>query len=341
MAESLIRLPEPKRFCLLGAGVALQNFVSAFAKANAGRHGFFVVTQADLDQRWSNADGPTTQELCAGIGCDIVFVLSDTPAEIEIAASDRDANIAVVLGWNARLPQSVLDQFKGCIFNFHPIRLPRFRGPGGGFSWQVLHQESAVFVNFHVMTEAIDAGGIALEIHRDLGRPLQNPQEYVDVMRELCVSEAFPKFSNILIENKNVPAWPQDQSVAEYYPRLETATNGAIDFSWTADEILRFVQAFGRPYAGASFFYLRKRYSARRCEIVRRDDAVHPFGYGLIVNRFNDTVQILAKGGVLALSEFSDEAGTRVDSTTFHLGNRFYNDAETLLSAKLHRPKAT
>lgn len=331
-------MPSPKIFCLLGAGAALQGFVTAFAKANAGRHDFFALTQKDLDQRWSTAEGPTTQEICTGIGCDLVLVSRGAPAEITIATSERNANIAVVLGWHAKLPKAVRDQFDGRIFNFHPTRLPKFRGPGGGFSWQVLHQETAVFVKFHVMTDTIDAGNIVLEIHRDLHRPLQDPQEYVDVMRELCISEAFPEFSNILIERQDVLAWPQDQLVAEYFPRLETAINGAIDFSWTVDEIRSFVQAFGSPYAGASFCYGDHRYSARRCEVVRRDDLVHPFGHGLIVNRSNNAIHILAKGGVLALSEFSDQAGVTVDPTLFRLGNRFYNDVQTLLAAKLHRP---
>lgn len=338
MEKYLLPLPEPKKFCLLGAGVALQDFIIAFAKANARRYEFFVVTEADLDERWSGAEGPKTQELCEKNGCDLVVVPPGDAAEIARAASERHANIAVVLGWNAILPKRVLDIFQSRIFNFHPVRLPGYRGPGGGFSWQVLDQETTVYINFHIMTTIIDAGDIVLENHRDFGRPFQNPQEYVDAMSQLCNSEVFPHFSKILVEDPNVSAWPQDHFLAEYFPRLETAINGAIDFAWTADEILRFVRAFGSPYAGASFLYLRRRYSVRQCEVIRRDDAVHPFGYGLIVNRFNDAIQIRAKGGLLALSEFSDETGAHVDPTRFRLGNRFYNDAQTLLSSKIHRP---
>ena len=130
---------------------------------------------------------------------------------------------------------------------------------------------------------------------------------------------------------------PQDEGRALYFPRLDTPAQGWLDFSWSVDEVLRFVRAFSDPYPGATFRHGQHRYRVRRASL-RNPEALHPFCAGLVVNRLADEVHVALRDGVVALSGIDGEDGQPADLRRFRVGDRFWTAAADLQAARCFRP---
>jgi len=295
-----------------------------------------VISDPEWDGQQTGSSMPGVVDLCQRLGYSLL-------AEKDVAAStslefieQNDSNIVMVLGWRSIIPESFLARFGGLVFNMHTADLPRFRG-AGGFSWQVLHNINEVCITFHQMTAKLDAGDIWFQSRATISEEKVYPQSVLTERFNLCRNTAFPQLVSYLTSAKEIELRAQQIDDVEFYPILNTPTNGLIDFSWNVEAVESFIRAFSYPYPGASFQYADKVFRVRESTVMRKEQYVHPFCLGLLANVTKAGIHVLLENGVLRFENITDETGTEVPFDRFRVGNRFFNTPEQLLAAKLYR----
>lgn len=96
-----------------------------------------------------------------------------------------------------------------------------------------------------------------------------------------------------------------------FYPRLNTAEQAWIDWSWRRGEIIRFIAAFDKPYPGARTRVTRPIAD----DYITLHDATegltdgmwHPFHFGLIVSAEGSRIQIQCLGGTIHATARNEE----------------------------------
>ena len=230
--------------------------------------------------------------------------------------------------------QAWIDQWNGGAFNYHPRRLPENRG-GGGSSWAILMGDRLGRACFHQLTAGIDDGPIvavrSFEFSTGARFPVDFDQE-TEVVAELLQADWLPE----IFEGQHHGGGPnggQPEDLSTYWPRLNTAVHGWVDWSWERSEIMSFLHAFGPPYSGAQTFL---RGCVVRLSDARMGDArvFHPFQFGLIYRMQDGRVHVACRGGGLTLR--IEEAATG-DSQRPRLGDRLVTPREELEAAMASR----
>ena len=107
--------------------------------------------------------------------------------------------------------------------------------------------------------------------------------------------------------------------------------NGFIDWTWSAQEIVRFCYAFDNPFGGASTYLDQERVRLKQVEIDDEVVKFHPFQYGLIYRISNNHVWIAAKDGGLKVGQI-----LKPNLTVIRVGKRFVTDNLILMKAKMN-----
>jgi len=202
----------------------------------------------------------------------------------------------------------------------------------------VLNGETQITSFVHGMTEDLDRGAVLVQETEVFATDEPYPRHVKQAAHRASL-RVITRLVWLVKSGGAVQAVAQDEDAALYFPRLHTSHNGWIDFSWPADDILRFVRAFSDPYSGASFRYRNARFRVRRATLRNRD-ALHPFCIGLIVNRTTDGVHVATKDGVLLFSNICTADGTDCTPDTFKVGGRLWTEPKDLVAALRFRPSA-
>ncbi len=315
-----------KIFAIGANGNYLRHFVREFVRGGGAPDRLVVIRDAQM----------CVEPVCA----DIVGI-----AEHAIDADGLDdairklrpgaAACGCVFAWHRLISTDVLGAFDGHLLNLHCGDLPRYRGAGGG-SWQVLNGETKITAFIHRMTREMDRGDVLLREAESFVTAEPYPRDVKDAASRAGM-RIIGRLVSALLSGRAVPTTQQDENDALYFPRLHTASNGWIDFSWPSADILRFVRAFSDPYPGASFRYREACYRVRRASL-RNDVALHPFAIGLIVNRTRDAVHVAATDGIMAFTDIRTEDGAACAPERFRVGNRLWTSLADLSVALRFRP---
>jgi methionyl-tRNA formyltransferase len=246
-----------------------------------------------------------------------------------IAALQRP--IGLVLGWHALFPRALIDAFADRLFNIHAGDLPRYRGAGGG-SWQVLNAETAISAHVQRLLPALDAGPVLFSASQAL--PAEPYPADVKASAALASAEAARWLAFAIARGESHPAREQDHALATQFPRLDSGVHAWLDFQWNAQDIVRFVRAFSKPYAGAMFRYRAAMYRARKASLRADSLPMHPFCNGLILARDATSLHIASHDGVVCLAELHNETGEPVASKHFRVGERLYSFLADLEGAR-------
>ena len=109
-------------------------------------------------------------------------------------------------------------------------------------------------------------------------------------------------------------------------PQLYTELNGAINWNWTADQIDKFVRAFGQPFPGAFTFYEGEKINIVSGHPETSDSQLHPFYYGRIIGKNeNGETKIVTSKGLFVVTKATFE-------------NKEYSLKKLKVSRILHTP---
>lgn len=149
-----------------------------------------------------------------------------------------EPDIILTMRFPFRLSKEILDIPKMCAINFHPSKLPKYRGPNP-IGWQILNQEPAMGLTFHITEPNYDTGPIILQDEIEI-----TDDDDIRTLVQKVLPEAFsrllPKVFDRIAQGNN--GTKQDEKAATYAPSF-TPTQRTADWSKSTDEIRRMIRA--------------------------------------------------------------------------------------------------
>ena len=247
-----------------------------------------------------------------------------------------DKNSLVLgLGYNWKIRDSLLNLFKNKIVDFMGIPMPTYRG-GAHYSWMILNMsfEGGCFiqnVNKNTTQGISDSNFYYDNLNYQYPKKLRIPKDFFNfsVKKELYFLKNFLKK---IKQNKNFKLKKLDSKKSTYFPRLQTITNGFIDWGLEGEEIFRFINAFSDPYKGASTFLGKKRVFIKNTYFQKKK-GLHSFASGLILNKTKNFVYIAVKNGIIKTNDISDSKG-KLLLKKIEVGNRFITFKNFLENSK-------
>jgi methionyl-tRNA formyltransferase len=195
---------------------------------------------------------PVDEDAVAMIG----QIVASMPPEIDLllpgsaeglgeAFAGYRLDLAVVYGFNWKLPPAVLDAPRFGVVNIHSSLLPRYRGPAPVL-WAIRNGDPETGFTIHRMDEGFDTGPILAQRG---GIPLDD-----DITPEWFRSRAEPVIRDLLAGaleriRRNDPGRPQGDAHASQAGFME-AKFSVVDWSSTAREIHNQVRTFRFMGAG-------------------------------------------------------------------------------------------
>lgn len=136
-------------------------------------------------------------------------------------------DIGLVAGSYWIFKKEFFSKFPLGVYNYHPSDLPLFRG-SGGMTWQILHNQKETCVTIHQMNEKIDSGKIVIKNKKFVN---QKPKvgEFLQTMRDLSI-ETIVEFMDKINNDVKFSEITVDETLGNYFPRLNSEVNGAINW---------------------------------------------------------------------------------------------------------------
>jgi len=292
-----------ERFLLFGGGRQLLDLADLLGEA--GREVAVVTGARHLGEEI--APGERLGAALRGRGLRVAECRSLDQPEVEGLLAGSMAGVSLGAPWIFR--PDFIGRFEGRLLNLHSTPLPRFRG-GASFSWMILSGVRAGASVLHQVEAGLDTGPVVLRRDFEYPGSCRIPRDYI--ARTAAVDrELLADFTARLGAGEAFPLRPQDHAASTYFPRLHTPTHGHVDWSWSAEEIERFVCAFDAPYPGAATSLDGRLVRLSGC---RRVDAEthHPFLSGIVVRVHEGVSFVAASGGTLAFDRLADQDGRPV-----------------------------
>lgn len=242
-------------------------------------------------------------------------------------------SLALCFGPAWIFPSAVIRRFDAGMLNFNGIPIPRYMG-GAHYTWQILNNHRYSGCHIQLITDNIDRGDILLSQNFELPQTIDTPMAYFQE-NDLKGFEFINSFLNMIrsgldMQRRSFSAIEPDRL---YFPRLDTRENGWIDWSWSAEEILRFCNAFSSPYPGASTHYQGRRLLVKKISIIvdKEHAFFHPYCAGLIVRKDTDSFVVAVRNGLLRVESWEYDGNSRF----IKVGQRLDTSPEQLTRSRL------
>lgn len=219
----------------------------------------------------------------------------------------QDVSLCLSVNYSGVISSEIINKFKIGILNAHGGDLPKYRG-NACQAWAILNNEKKIGLCIHKMIGGeLDSGDIIKRAYLDIDITTKIgecykwmedtiPKLFLNAVKELECNE------NYLLEVQS-----KDPSHAlRCYPRQPS--DGKIDFSSDAEDIIRLVNASGDPFYGAFCYFKNKELKIYDAEIYNDNEKfVAVSGQVIKVDRSCDFVVIAANGKKIILKEIEFE----------------------------------
>lgn len=222
--------------------------------------------------------------------------------------------------------------FGGLLFNLHGTRLPENRG-GGGFSWQIMMGNRLGSCTLHRVDGGVDTGEVVSAVEFVYPGFARIPADFEAVQSDKAHDLVCEFVSWLRQGSQFVKGVAQSEMFSSYWPRLNTAISGLIDWSMSPHEIERFICAFDSPYRGASTFLNGQKVYVKSVQLTYQDGLFHSYQSGLIYRKSKDWICVALNGGTLIVEKLEDGEGRDVLGVP-RVGDRLATPAEMLEKAK-------
>jgi methionyl-tRNA formyltransferase len=231
----------------------------------------------------------------------VPFVYSARIREQRDFLSQTMADIAVSINYSGVIPKEITVLFPLGILNAHGGDLPRYRG-NACQAWAILNGEKKIGLCIHRMVgDELDSGDIIardylpIGIETTVGDALKwiervTPELFVHALSQLQLDPEF-----ILESQPKDPA-----SALRCYPRRPE--DGRIDWKKSASDVLRLINASGKPYTGAYCDFEGVKLIVWRAELVE-DSEVFCAVSGQIIAVGENFVDVACGAGKIRILE--------------------------------------
>ena len=163
------------------------------------------------------------------------------------------ADIAVSMNYTGIIPQSIINLFSYGILNIHPGDLPKYRG-NACLAWAIINAEKRCGLCVHKMIgDELDSGNIITREYMDLNINTKILDTWNWVYKK--APEMVFKAISLLEINSSYYLEKQSknkQDILRCYPRMPE--DGQINWYKNCFEIIRLINASGKPFKGAFCF---------------------------------------------------------------------------------------
>lgn len=180
------------------------------------------------------------------------------------------SDIGISMNYTSLIPDSIIDLFQFGILNAHGGDLPRYRG-NACQAWAILNGEEEIGLCVHKMQGGkLDSGDILLREYL----PININTKITDCWK--WMNKMIPKmFLNAVNKiDQNTVVFEQQslnpKNILRCYPR--TPEDSKIDWSKSAKDVLRLINASNHPYAGAFCKYQNNVMIIWDAELVNDDE---------------------------------------------------------------------
>ena len=238
--------------------------------------------------------------------------------------------LAVAMGAPWVFDKKIVKFFDNKIVDFMGIPLPEYRG-GAHYTWQILSNNRNGACNIQLINggkNSFHKGPIVKSNKYLFPKKSFTPQDYFiyALKKESFFLRNFLKeikdekeFNTISLNEKN----------SSYYPFLNTKKNGWINWSWKSEELIKFINAFGDPYSGASTLLKGERVFIKDVKIKSKIQDFHPFHAGLVIKKEKYESQVISNNKILVIKGFYDENENNIINKVKE-GDRLYTSNNIL-----------
>jgi methionyl-tRNA formyltransferase len=164
---------------------------------------------------------------------------------LDLSFSARDFNgYLIAIGWKWMLPSG------NNVLVIHDSILPRYRGFAPLVN-NLINGESVIGATAVFADENYDKGKIVAQFSKSINYPIKI-SEAIELMCDIYI-EIARKLVDAISWGKKLEGLEQDESQASY-SLWRDEQDYWIEWTWSSEKIKRFVDAVGRPYAGAQTF---------------------------------------------------------------------------------------
>jgi methionyl-tRNA formyltransferase len=168
------------------------------------------------------------------------------------------------------------------------------------------------FCQLHLVDAGIDTGPTVVSEEFIYPPACRTPQDYIAHAAEQYVRLIGEILDSMKVRPRAFACTAQPEYLSTYWPRLDTATHGWIDWRWDAALLERFICAFDEPYAGAQTLWNGRTVHLKRAFANREDQSFHPFQSGIVYRTNKRWLCIAADGGSIVVEDLRDGKGVSV-----------------------------
>ncbi len=263
------------------------------------------------------------------------FLAGDINTAPELLQLMNEKTLGIGMGEAYTFNRETVARFGGKLVDFMVIDLPHYRG-GAHFTWQILREDRVgawhiQLINEEMIPGVYDSGAVIKSWEYKLPSGACIPADYFKAAHEEGIA-LFQTFLDEIQNGKSFALRALNEADSSHFPRLSTFHQGYIDWSWTGDEVARFVSAFDDPYPGAATFIDDQKVILKKCCVVPDAFQSHPYLSGLIYRIDGRKVYVATKSGAILVETVLDETG-QDQVHALKLGQRFYTPRELLEAA--------
>ena len=211
--------------------------------------------------------------------------------------AEWDPDLLMVVGLSQMVGPRLLDVPRRACVGYHPTALPRGRGRAP-IAWLTLDATDGA-ATFFVMTAEADAGGVLVQ--EPFAVPCGAYAADVVALQSAAITRALDGWLPRLLEGWWDPE-TQDESRATWNGRRGPA-DGWIDWSLSAEEILRTVRTASKPHPGAYTYVAGEKLIVWRAEL-ETDRPIRGAVGRVLVDDPERGLLVQAGDGLIWLNEF-------------------------------------
>ncbi|MFF7262586.1 methionyl-tRNA formyltransferase [Streptomyces sp. NPDC008159] len=216
------------------------------ALLDSGHEVVLAVTHPKSDHAYEKIWSDSVADLAQQHG--VPVLLRNRPGDEELLSrlKEADPDLIVSNNWRTWLPPEIFDLPTHGTLNVHDSLLPSY----AGFSpliWALINGEREVGVTAHRMDAELDMGDVLLQRAVPVG-----PRDTATDLFHRTVDLIGPIVTDSLdlIASGKAVWTPQDRSRSSFFHK-RSLEDSRIDWTWTAEELERFVRAQSDPYPNA------------------------------------------------------------------------------------------
>ncbi len=245
----------------------------------------------------------------------------------------KSSSLGIGFGQPWYIKSKLLKKFRGNIFDFMGIPMPMYRG-GAHFSWMILNNQRLggcylQNINEKTIQGSSDSGYYITGYKYKFPKNLKTPNDFFNFSRKKEIL-FLRKFLNQIKNKKKFKLKKFNENNSIFFPRLNNKINGYINWENSADEIVRFINAFSEPYMGAITFLNKKKLYLKNATLIKKND-YHSFSSGLIVNKYKSFLYIAARKGIIKVK---DVMNIKIDN--IKIGQRLITKNNLINKTKNH-----